>query len=331
MTTPSSLGKLSLTRVIKMSGVQNALRAYLPQTRRYLEGINRSVCSEMKIPPSPWVERHRRHSLVGTAFDYLVGLLWANTSDSSAFEKPFDRVIKLIDSECIIHASVRSGTIKRMCPLGESETALGLLHSLRDLIISELPSVRNKKTGKRPRDFFRGLGLLANLDAMTRAANVPVPEWISSSKIRGTNDLREALRKHYPDQFVDELQLLIRAAQEDLPSGSVEYNPIFGARAGKIAIPADGDLLIDDLLLELKVSIKPFQPHHLWQLLGYAALDANRGNQRIRRVGLYNPRFRGTPWSQPIDSLIREMGGTNFERFRRWFNTDIEKTLLKAA
>lgn len=328
MKTPSSLGNLSLTRVIKSGGVQNALRAYLPQTRRQLEGINRSVCREMKIPPSPWVERHKRHSLVGTAFDYLVGLLWANTSDSSALEKPFDRVINL--SERIIHASVRSGTIRRMGLLGKSETTLGLLHSLRDLIISELPSVRNKKTGKRPRDFFRGLGLLADLDAMTRAANVPVPECISSSKIRGTNDLREALRKHYPDQFVDELQLLIRAAQEDLPSGLVEYNPIFGARAGQIAVGADGDLLIDDMLLELKVSIKPFQSHHLWQLLGYAALDANRGNQRIRRVGLYNPRYRAL-WSQPIDRLVRDLGGTDFERFRSWFNADIEKVLLKAA
>ncbi|MBI3608415.1 MAG: hypothetical protein HY207_10650 [Nitrospirae bacterium] len=256
---------ISLTSVIKDSGVQNALREYLPQTRRYLlEGINRSVRREMKIPPSSWVERHRRQSLVGTAFDYLVGLLWANTSDSSALEKPFQRVTEGMESKCEIH--VRAGTIKRISPLGDTETTFSLLQSLRELILSELPSVRNKKTGKRPRDFFRGLGLLANLDAMTRAANVPVPEWISSSKIRGTNDLREALRKHYPDQFVDELQLLIKAAQEDLPSGSVEYNPIFGAHVGKIAIGADGDLLIDDLLLELKV-VEAFKPHHLWQLL----------------------------------------------------------------
>lgn len=320
---------ISLTRdVIKNSGVQNALRAYLPQTRHYLlEGINRSVRREIKIPPSPWVERYRRHSLVGTAFDYLVGLLWANTSDSSALEKPFQRVREGMESKCEIHVSVRAGTIKRISPLGDTDS---LLQSLWDLILSELPSVRNKKTGKRPRDFFRGLGLLANLDAMTRAANVPVPELITSSKIRGTNDLREALRKHYPDQFVDELQLLISAAHEGLPSGSVEYNPIFGAHVGNIAVGADGDLLIDDLLLELKV-VKEFQPRHLWQLLGYAVLDANRGTQRIRRVGLYNPRFSGTPWSLPLDSLIRELGGTDFERFRCWFNTDIEKILRKAA
>jgi len=331
MTTPSGLGNLSLTRVIKNSGVQHALRAYLPQTRRYLAEINRSVCNELKIAPSPWVKRHNRYACVGTAFDYLVGLLWANKSDTSTFEKLFQRVIERMESKCVIHVSVRAGTIKRISPLGDPETTFSLRQSLRDLILSELPSVRNQKTGKRPRDFFRGLGLLADLDAMARSAAVPVPTWISSSKFRGANDLREALRKHYPDQFVDELQLLIRAAHEDLPSGLVEYNPIFGARAGRIAVGADGDLIIDDLLLELKVSIKPFQPHHLWQLLGYAALDANRGNQRIRRAGLYNPRYRGTPWSQPIDRLVGEMGGTDFERFRRWFNADIEKTLLKAA
>ncbi len=328
MTTHPSVGKLSLTRLVKNGGVQNALKEYLPQTRRYLAEINRSVCNEMKNAPSAWVKKNNRYSLVGTSFDYLVGLLWANTNanDPSPFEKPFQRVIERMDSEM----AFRNGKFQFMCRFGGTETAFDLLESLRNLILSELPSVRNQKTGKRQHDFFRGLGLLADLDAMARSSNVPVPKWISSFKVRGKNDLREALRKHYPEEFVDELHRLIRAAQEDLPSGSVEYNPTFGARAGKIAIPADGDLLIDDLLLELKVSIKPFQPHHLWQLLGYAALDANRGNQRICRVGLYNPRYRAL-WRQPIDRLVGEIGGTDFEQFRRWFNTAIEKTLLKAA
>lgn len=306
--------------------MQHALRAYLPQTRRYLAEINRSVCNDLKISPSPWVKRHNRYACVGTAFDYSVGLLWTNENNTSSLEKILQRLIERMDRDICI----RNGKLQFMSRFGGTETAFGLLQSLRDLIISELPSVRNQKTGKRPRDFFRGLGLLAELDALARV-EVEVPTWISSSKIRGANDLRETLRRHYPEQFVDELQLLLRAAQEDLPSGSVEYNPIFGARSGQIAVGADGDLLIDDLLLELKVSIKPFQPHHLWQLLGYAALDANRGNHRIRRVGLYNPRYRGAPWSQPIDRLVGEMGGADFKRFRLWFNTDIEKTLLKAA
>lgn len=326
VTTPSSLNNLSLARVIKDGGVQRALRGYLPQTKRYVEAINRSDCNEMKIPPSAWVEKHKRHSLVGTAFDCLVGLLWANQHDDSIFEKLFSRVVERMDSGEILF---RNGKFQSMCRFGGTETAFGLLQSLRDLIISELPSVRNRKGGERQKDFFRGIALLADFDSMARAAGAPVPEWISSGKIRGANKLRGALRTHYPAQFVGELQRLIKAAQEDLPSGSVEYNPIFGARAGQIAIGADGDLLIDDLLLEMKV-VKAFQPHYLWQLLGYAVLDANRGNQRIRLVGLYNPRYRAL-WIRPIDDLVRDLGGTDFERFRRWFNADIEKALLKVA
>lgn len=330
MKTPPSLDNLSLTRVIRSRGVQHALRVYLPQTRHYAVEINRSNCNEMKIPPSPWVEKHKRHSLVGTVFDYLVGVLWSNQGDDSIVEKLFSRVIERMESKCVFHVSVRAGTIRRVSPLGDTETTSSLLQSLRDLILSELPFVRDRKCGKRQMDFFRGLGLLADLDAMARAAEAPAPRWASASKVRGTNDLRDTLRKHYHDQFVDELQLLIEAAQEDLPIGSVEYNPVFGARIGQIAIGADGDLLVDNLLLELKVSVNGFSSHHIWQLLGYAVLDANRGNQRIRRVGIYNPRYR-ICWIRPIDDLVRELGGIDFEQFRRWFNADVGKALLKAA
>ncbi|MBI3597253.1 MAG: hypothetical protein HY203_08895 [Nitrospirae bacterium] len=135
------------------------------------------------------------------------------------------------------------------------------------------------------------------------------------------------LREHYPNEFVDELQQLLKATTEDLPKARpVVYNPIFGSIVGGVSIGADGDLLIRDLLLELKLSTKGFGSNHLWQLLGYAALDANLGNRRIRRVGLYNSRYRAL-WIKPVDDLTRELGGTSFKQLYHWFNSTIVKAL----
>lgn len=89
-----------------------------------------------------------------------------------------------------------------------------------------------------------------------------------------------------PDVAADEIGRLTAAARRGLaplfPAESIELNPEFTAHG----TPADGDLLIDGLLLDLKTVTRPeIQPEWLWQILGYVFLD--EGRRGIERVGLY--------------------------------------------
>jgi len=80
-------------------------------------------------------------------------------------------------------------------------------------------------------------------------------------------------------------------------------NPDFTAHG----TPADGDLLIDGLLLDLKTVTRPeVQAEWVWQLLGYVFLDA--GRRGIERVGLYLSRhaWLGT-WE--VDELLTVLAG----------------------
>lgn len=135
------------------------------------------------------------------------------------------------------------------------------------------------------------------------------------------SDVIGALRTNYPDEFAHELKSLYSGTKTDLPTPKkVRYNPVFGGVAGKLTLAADGDLLLDDTLFELKVSVSLLQGVHLWQLLGYAALDYAKGKRRIRKIGFYNPRYHAR-WVGSLDETINGMGGRGFVDFRWWFET----------
>jgi len=110
-----------------------------------------------------------------------------------------------------------------------------------------------------------------------------------------------------PDAAADEIARLTAAARRGLaplfPAESIELNPDFTARG----TPADGDLVIDGLLLDLKTVTRPeIQLEWLWQILGYVFLD--EGRRGIERVGLYLSRhaWLGT-WD--VDELLSALAG----------------------
>lgn len=134
-------------------------------------------------------------------------------------------------------------------------------------------------------------------------------------------ELRRELRLHYPVEFVTELRTLLEYARQDLPpAGAAIYNPDVGGMVGDIRVKANGDLLLDDILLELKVS-KLDEPRFedVIQLLGYAALDGVRGNERIKRSGIYNPRWR-ILWIEPVETIAQILGWASFPGFCAWFD-----------
>lgn len=123
----------------------------------------------------------------------------------------------------------------------------------------------------------------------------------------GPNPSLAAILALCPDAAADEIARLTAAARRGLaplfPADSIELNPGFTAHG----TPADGDLLIDGLLLDLKTVTRPeIQPEWLWQILGYVFLD--EGRRGIDRVGLYLSRhaWLGT-WG--VDELLSALAG----------------------
>jgi hypothetical protein len=238
---------------------------------------------------------------VGTAFDYLVGAVWARRS-LTAPSGPFGRA--------------------REATYDEYPETFLVLCELERLLATELAGVRAGRDRAGTRDFFRGLALLAECDAVFRGGVEP-PEWTLARRTWTVTSLRRALRKRYADGLVEELRRLYEVAAIDLPKHARRvYNPTFGLEKRNVTIFGDGDLLIGNLLVDLKVSVEArFRGFQMWQLLCYAALDSINGLNRVQEVGLYNPRFR-VLWRMPVEDVVARAGGGTFRAFTKWFETE---------
>lgn len=75
---------------------------------------------------------------------------------------------------------------------------------------------------------------------------------------------------------------LIDFCKKLIENKCVTLNPVFGGKLNICNIPADGDLLIDDTIFEIKCTSGNNDIEHLFQLLGYAALSAFNENYTIK-------------------------------------------------
>lgn len=89
----------------------------------------------------------------------------------------------------------------------------------------------------------------------------------------------------------------------------VELNPTF---AGSVDVDgADGDLLVDGCLIDIKAAVDPakIKPSWPWQLLGYVLLDYE-DSSALTSVGLYLAR-QGQLVSWSLDDLRTMLGDTD--------------------
>ncbi len=296
MNIPSSINVKKLVEDYMMP----ARRQHHEAFRTYWRAWKRERKIELVVPPSPWTQ-DGRGGLVGHAFDYLIGSVWAKQSLQNALTRAG-------------YACVSKGPqIRSLLPYVEEIIAIG-------------PRRRRKGKVWRHRCFYRALCFLAELEAAYRAKMAPIPSWALSCRPCSLQEFRRTLRGQYPVEVVAELHGLLKLAREDLPKASnIEYNPPFGTQIGRTWVSADGDLLLDDLLLDLKTTKRDDVPiADVYQILSYAALDAHRGHTRIQRVGLYNPRFRML-WGEPIDRVAGLLGWPAFARFRDWFEESLRE------
>lgn len=71
---------------------------------------------------------------------------------------------------------------------------------------------------------------------------------------------------------------------------------------------AEGDLGIDDTLIEIKTTTRKVSSKDLRQLITYLALDSVDGSPRWSHIGVFNPR-RGTLHRAQIDALLLRVSG----------------------
>ena len=94
-------------------------------------------------------------------------------------------------------------------------------------------------------------------------------------------------------QNIEELGRITIATNLALFLGNnVVLNPVFDVQGSRLAILADADVVLGDVLIELKTSSKISLKNNLRQLIGYWVLNKLRkASLEIKRLGVYYPRF----------------------------------------
>ena len=141
-----------------------------------------------------------------------------------------------------------------------------------------------------------------------------------------------------PQREIDDLLALYEAIPGDLLRGeSVWLNPDLSVlnrdirpKPRKIVgggVKADADLIVDDLLIDIKTSRKRMTPmlplQDFCQLMGYFALAELEGTHRIRRLGIYYARY-GYLFEFPVPRARPGTGGraAYLEWFRKQMRID---------
>lgn len=147
------------------------------------------------------------------------------------------------------------------------------------------------------------------------------------------NGVNEFLYQEVPSLFRADMILMLKNFNNEFiqkdtiltPSSVVIFNPVFGSVFSKIQ--ADGDIIIDGCLIELKTRKRMNLSEDIKQLMIYVALNKlnfkNKYSQRmyIEKIGSYNPRFKGF-YEYSLDKIneIEESILIEYLENKRWIN-----------
>lgn len=225
----------------------------------------------------------KRYSLVGTAFDYLLRF------HVEYLNKRF---------------------VKRRIWIAESALFLLSGKYLRtgERIISQAKKNLDRflKTGKQTDKLVESALLLAGLDPIFRA-NVG-HEYIGMVDSQDVEDLKN---------LISAVDIHIFKAKK-----RCILNPSFG-KASRMVRGADADMIIDDMLVDIKTTKKLELPkHYFHQLIGYLTLYHLNGRRRkslpeINKLAIYYSRYSYLHIIQVEDVTSPK----KFTRFRKWFLT----------
>ena len=230
-----------------------------------------------------------QHSLVGTAFDYLLRFHLQRLNPKAKTRAWNAEDILLNDpaakDECYCYEKRRSILEK------------AIKDHKRFLLSGEID-------GRILRTTLR----LAKLDVLfRREVGDSFYETLEKTDKKDVEDLRRLISLVNPKDFT--------------AKNICSLNPIFG-RASKLVRGADADIIIDDALIEIKTSkYLRVERSHFNQLIGYYTLSRIGGitglpkNYSIKRLGIYFSRY-GHLWLFKVSDVVDEK---RMGRFINWF------------
>lgn len=213
-------------------------RALLPRSRGVVTRLNRAVRALPRVAPCETTQRNKMYGRVGLAID-RAALLFAG---QDILERPRQfltqkRLLGLLE----VHAA----TVPKQ-PHQVSRATIGWL-----LVIAGLEPV------------IRGFRPLSDIDT----SKMPRSRRTAASA-------RNWLESVVPEDLADELTFLLQSLTAIMPQGTITANPAFGCW-GSIT-GSDGDLIVDDTLIEIKCTLHGIGRSHVAQIISYAALNALR-------------------------------------------------------
>ncbi len=293
---------MSLTREIanKNSPVSRFLadtfgagaRGFLVEPRKRLK--NSSILRPPASGAYPW-------NTVGSAIDYRIRYYFSAA--------PWHELVAAqgaLNLQGHIHVDVDSETGRRDIDYEQSisEEFLRFFQDF-DSFLRRTPVSGLKLKDEQEREFLRYCYVLALLDEVARSGLRPGTPL--DRRFANTEQLLELASP----MCIDDLRMLSRSFYSEhgaLFSRRHVLNPTFEGSTDVSG--ADGDLIVDGALIDIKTSIQlQIKTEWLWQLLGYALLDYS-DEHKIRKIGFYMTRQSMLEvWD--IDDVLDKLMGSN--------------------
>ena len=239
--------------------------------------------------------------LIGTAFDYLLRFYLERLN-------PNAKTRKWVAAQVVFNDD--SPELDRFC--------LAICREVLEKAISG--HKRYLQSGKIDDRLLRSVLCLAKLDVLLRrVVEESYYDTLGKTDPKDVQDLRRLISLVQPEMF--------KAKQV------CALNPSFG-RASDLVDGADGDIVIDDALIEIKTT-KHFRVERSYfnQLVGYyllfriGVIEGVPKDHRINRLGIYFSRH-GHLWLFDVRTVVKEK---ELSGFVRWFKNRAKQRLSNAG
>ncbi len=299
---------MSLTSLLKNQDVKKKFQQKFPKLRVHLK-------KELVAPP---LTNH--YALVGTAFDYSMRFYLMHLNPSAITKKwVAETAVALLIAKCNNPLAVSDEKMVKMLDrIGKNGDFDYIKLAKTGLeIIKQAKNVQSDymKSGKISDQLLKSSIMLSQLDPIYRAGFID--ENLGKVDEGDLKDLNQLISVMNPESFkAREICML---------------NPTFG-EASRLVGGADADLVIDDMIIDIKTTKAPIlREEYFHQLIGYYTLykiggiDGMPPKHKINRLGIYSSRYAYLHVINMQDIIDEK----TFPEFLKWFKDKAEEIASK--
>ena len=292
---------MSLTSLLddRNGKVRSFFEERFPNTRRVTGEANALLRRAETIRPANAVP----YTTLGAAFDYRMRYHFAITPSEKLIA--WQGAVRLSDAEIWVSAGDNAWAGLSARPGGPSlpkETIEAFFRNLDETLAEIRPASRKPNLGEEEL-LLRYCVVLAYFEECSRSRPNPDSPLFSVGGRPAAEDLLNLAKPHW----IDDLCALTEGMVNQFDCGSysrIALNPTFSGSTDVGG--ADADLILDDCLVEIKVTVKAeIQKLHLYQLLGYVLLDY-ADEYALEKAGFYMAR-QGQLFNWPINELVERL------------------------